>query len=245
MVNEFQHKGYALLFGFIALLLVFLVTLIMGPFQYLAVFLIFLFLGVQIGTGRQPGRVLALAATLFPLWAVNVLFSLGKPDFSVYATPMILSLLGGYGGMWLAGRSPKGGAFVLQHLSLPLAVSLLGLLVATFLMFLATAFGWPWKQVPAFAVLLPVILTGLGVWLSRRAGRCWWRDTLLVWLPPFVFFVVYLPIWKPDNPSLTGEIKNMNLWMAGATIAGLLLTGVITWLVKAGKMPVENSELLH
>lgn len=41
MVNEYQHKGYAALFGFVALVLTFIFWGIMPPFYWLGSFLFF------------------------------------------------------------------------------------------------------------------------------------------------------------------------------------------------------------
>lgn len=235
MVNEYQQKGYAALFGFVALALTFIFWGIMPPFYWLGPAIIFFYLGVQTGKGEPPGRWIVLTFSLLPLWMVALVLSWGKPDVYVYVSLMLVSLAAGVGGVWLAGRSPDRAEFVLRHLALPLAAGLLGMLGATLVMFVVSASGiWPWKEIPPFVLLLPIALGICAVWINRLPRRLWWRDVLLIWLAPFLFFVVYRPFFVQPEPTNVARFESDNLWMTGAVVAGLLLTFGLSYMTRRG-----------
>lgn len=225
MVNEFQHKGYALLFGIVALVLTFIFWGIMPPFLGLSPAVIFFYLGIQIGKGKTPGRWIALILSLLPLWMVALALSWGKPEPFTHISLMVISLTAGAAGVWLAGRSAGRAEFVLHHVALPLAAGLLGMLGATLLMFVVSASGiWPWKEIPVFVILLPIVMGACVVFVNRMPGRLWWRDVLLIWSVPFLFFVIYRPFMIQPEPQDLAHFATDNQWMTGATLAGLLLT---------------------
>ncbi|MCK6693591.1 MAG: hypothetical protein L6Q97_16030 [Thermoanaerobaculia bacterium] len=225
MVHEFQHKGYALLFGFVALVVTFIFWGIMPPFFWLSPAVIFFYLGIQFGKGKTPGRWIALILSLLPLWIVALALSWGKPGPYVHISLVLISLTAGAAGVWLAGRSAGRAEFVLHHVALPLAAGLLGMLGATLLMFVVSASGiWPWKEMPPFALLLPIVMGTCVIFANRIPGRLWWRDVLLIWAVPVLFFVIYRPFLMEPEPKEITRFETNNWWMAGATLAGLLLT---------------------
>lgn len=62
------------------------------------------------------------------------------------------------------------------------------------------------------------------LWTNRLQGRLWWRDALLIWLIPSLFFVVYrLFLMKPEVRDMA-RFETDNWWMTVATLAGILLT---------------------
>ncbi len=234
MINEFQHKGYALLFGFIALVFTFIFWGIMPPFYWLGALLVYFYLGVQIGQGGGRGRWAALGISLLPVWLILIVLSINKQAPYVHLVLMAVSLFAGIGGVRVSGWSPRFAEFLLRHIARPLFVGLLAMLVATLLMFLVSILLlWPWKEVPVYAVLLPLAMTAGSVWLSRRPDNLWWRDTLLVCAVPLLYFSLYLPLfYTPDPRNLLNANQEVSIYTTVAVWIALLLAAGLSWLLR-------------